>query len=166
MLLAGITRALEGVSIALESIRANKGRAALTILGVAVGVFVVVALSSVVRGVNESFARDVAAAGPTSFFVYRRPISGFRAAIRAIPAPARSAAIRRSRTRKRSASGSCRRSSPSRSTSRTVRTSSTRTNRSAPASSTTRPIGPTSTAATFSRDAASRPPSTTPRRAS
>ena len=56
----------------------NKGRAALTILGVAVGVFVVVALSSVVRGVNESFARDVAAAGPTSFFVYRRPIGGFQ----------------------------------------------------------------------------------------
>src|SRR5262245_13602341 len=69
---------LEGVSIALESIRANKGRAALTILGVAVGVFVVVALSSVVRGVNESFARDVAAAGPTSFFVFRRPIRGFQ----------------------------------------------------------------------------------------
>jgi len=75
---ARITRALEGVGIALDSIRANKGRAALTILGVAVGVFVVVALSSVVRGVNESFARDVAAAGPTSFFVYRRPISGFQ----------------------------------------------------------------------------------------
>jgi putative ABC transport system permease protein len=75
---AGVTRALEGVSIALESIRSNKGRAALTILGVAVGVFVVVALSSVVRGVNESFARDVAAAGPTSFFVFRRPIGGFQ----------------------------------------------------------------------------------------
>ena len=53
-------------------------RAALTILGVAVGVFVVVALSSVVHGVNESFARDIAAAGPTSFFVYRRPIGGFQ----------------------------------------------------------------------------------------
>jgi putative ABC transport system permease protein len=75
---ATLTHALEGVSIALESIRSNKGRAALTILGVAVGVFVVVALSSVVRGVNESFARDVAAAGPTSFFVYRRPIGGFQ----------------------------------------------------------------------------------------
>jgi putative ABC transport system permease protein len=73
-----LLHAVEGVSIALESIRANKGRAALTILGVAVGVFVVVALSSVVRGVNESFARDVAAAGPNSFFVYRRPISGFQ----------------------------------------------------------------------------------------
>ncbi|HVX39353.1 MAG TPA: ABC transporter permease [Gemmatimonadaceae bacterium] len=77
-LAARISHALEGVSIALDSIRANKGRAALTIMGVAIGVFVVVALSSVVRGVNETFARDVAAAGPTSFFVYRRPISAFK----------------------------------------------------------------------------------------
>jgi putative ABC transport system permease protein len=77
-LLAKLTHAFEGVFIAVDSIRANKARAALTIMGVAVGVFVVVAMSSVVRGVNESFARDVAAAGPTSFFVYRRPLTPFR----------------------------------------------------------------------------------------
>src|ERR1700754_1860242 len=77
-ILSRLLQALEGVAMAIDSIRSNKGRAALTILGVAVGVFVVVALSSVVRGVNESFARDVAGAGPTSFFVYRRPISGFQ----------------------------------------------------------------------------------------
>ncbi|MEX2180351.1 MAG: ABC transporter permease [Gemmatimonadaceae bacterium] len=76
-LTARITHALEGVGIAIEAMRANKVRAGLTIMGVAVGVFVVVALSSVVRGVNESFARDVEAAGPTSFFVYRRNIGGF-----------------------------------------------------------------------------------------
>src|SRR5215216_3083132 len=70
--------ALEGVTLAIDSLRANRVRAALTIMGVAVGVFVVVALSSIVRGVNESFARDVEAAGPTSFFVYRRPIGGFQ----------------------------------------------------------------------------------------
>src|SRR5262249_49975361 len=75
---AVLLHAVEGVSIALESIRANKWRAALTILGVAVGVVVVVALSSIVRGVNESFARDVAAAGPNSFFVYRRPLTPFQ----------------------------------------------------------------------------------------
>jgi putative ABC transport system permease protein len=69
----------EGVKIALDALRANRVRAALTIMGVAVGVFVVVALSSVVTGVNESFARDVEAAGPTSFFVYRRPIAAFTA---------------------------------------------------------------------------------------
>ena len=69
---ARMTTIAEGVGIALDAIRANKSRAALTILGVAIGVFVVVAMSSVVRGVNESFARDLEAAGPTSFFVYRR----------------------------------------------------------------------------------------------
>jgi putative ABC transport system permease protein len=71
-------QAFEGVYIAFDAIRANKGRAALTILGVGIGVFVVVALSSVVHGINESFQRDVEAAGPTSFYVYRRPIGVFQ----------------------------------------------------------------------------------------
>ena len=74
---AKLLPALEGVKIALDALRANKVRAGLTIMGVAIGVFVVVALSSIVTGINESFARDVEAAGPTSFFVYRRPLSGF-----------------------------------------------------------------------------------------
>ena len=39
----------EGVAIALDAIRANKVRAALTILGVAVGVFVVTAMSEIGR---------------------------------------------------------------------------------------------------------------------
>ena len=69
---ARMTTIAEGIGIAIDALRANKSRAALTILGVAIGVFVVVAMSSVVRGVNESFARDLEAAGPTSFFVYRR----------------------------------------------------------------------------------------------
>ena len=70
---------MEGVAMAVDSIKANRARAALTILGVAIGVFVVVAMSSVVRGINESFARDLEAAGPTSFYMYRRPIGGFTA---------------------------------------------------------------------------------------
>ena len=65
----------EGVGIAFGALRANKVRAALTIMGVAIGVFVVVVLSSVVNGVNGSFARDLEAAGPTSFYIYRRPIN-------------------------------------------------------------------------------------------
>src|SRR5919112_5134532 len=69
--------AFEGVGIALDALRSNKVRAGLTIMGVALGVFVVVAMSSVVRGINESFRRDLEASGPTSFFIYRRPIGGF-----------------------------------------------------------------------------------------
>ena len=40
----------EGVVIAFESIRANKVRAGLTILGIAVGVFVVTVMSAAVHG--------------------------------------------------------------------------------------------------------------------
>ena len=64
----------EGVRIAVDSIRANKVRAGLTILGIAVGVFVVVAISAAVHGINESVAKDFASTGPTTFFVSRYPI--------------------------------------------------------------------------------------------
>src|SRR5215203_6560643 len=76
-ILNSASHAFEGVGIALDSLRSNKVRAALTIMGVALGVFVVVAMSSVVKGINESFRRDLEASGPTSFFIYRRPIGGF-----------------------------------------------------------------------------------------
>jgi putative ABC transport system permease protein len=65
----------EGIAIAFDAIRQNKVRAALTILGVAVGVFVVVTLSAAVHGINTSVAKDLESAGPTSFYIYRRPIS-------------------------------------------------------------------------------------------
>ena len=65
---------LEGVVIALDAMRANKVRAGLTILGVAVGVFVVVVISAAVHGINESVAKQFQSAGPTTFFVQRFPI--------------------------------------------------------------------------------------------
>ena len=64
----------EGVAIALEQLRANKVRAALTILGVAVGVFVVVVISAAIHGINASVARDFEKAGPTTFTLNRYPI--------------------------------------------------------------------------------------------
>ena len=57
----------EGVRIALEAIRSNKVRAGLTILGVAVGVFVVVVISAAVHGINQSVAKDFESTGPTTF---------------------------------------------------------------------------------------------------
>lgn len=65
----------EGVRIALEAIVGNKVRAGLTILGVAVGVFVVVVISAAVHGINQSVAKDFESTGPTTFFVSRYPIS-------------------------------------------------------------------------------------------
>jgi putative ABC transport system permease protein len=65
----------EGVTIALDSIKANKVRAGLTILGIAVGVFVVVVISAAIHGINTSVAKDLESAGPTTFFVSRFPIT-------------------------------------------------------------------------------------------
>lgn len=65
----------EGVVIALESIRANKVRAALTILGIAIGVFVVVLISGAIHGINRSIAYEFEKAGPTTFFLFRFPIT-------------------------------------------------------------------------------------------
>ena len=66
---------LEGVGIALDSIKSNRVRAALTILGVAVGVFVVVIISASIHGINASVAKDFENSGPTTFFVSRYPIT-------------------------------------------------------------------------------------------
>ena len=63
----------EGVFIAFDSIRTNKVRAALTILGIAVGVLVVTVMSAAVHGINSGVSRSLAAAGPTTFFVSRWP---------------------------------------------------------------------------------------------
>src|SRR3712207_8762336 len=65
----------EGVGIAVDALRANKVRAGLTILGIAVGVFVVVAISAAVHGINASVAREFDGTGPTTFFLSRYPIS-------------------------------------------------------------------------------------------
>ena len=65
----------EGVVIAFDSIRANKVRAALTILGIAVGVFVVTGMSATVQGINAGVSASLAAAGPTTFFVTRWPVA-------------------------------------------------------------------------------------------
>src|SRR6476659_3645500 len=65
----------EGIRIAFSALIENKVRAALTILGVAVGVFVVVTLSAAVHGINASVAKDLESSGPTSLSMYRRPTS-------------------------------------------------------------------------------------------
>jgi len=71
-----ILMSLEGVAIALDSLRANKVRAALTISGVAIGVFVVVAMGATIHGIEQSFADDMDKFGAATFQV-RRTNPGF-----------------------------------------------------------------------------------------
>ncbi|MBL8984466.1 MAG: ABC transporter permease, partial [Gemmatimonadetes bacterium] len=66
---------VEGVGIAVEQLRSNRVRAALTILGIAIGVFVVVVMSAAIHGINRGVAQEFEKAGPTTFGVNRFPIS-------------------------------------------------------------------------------------------
>jgi putative ABC transport system permease protein len=72
---ARVLQTFEGIGIALEALRANKVRAFLTIFGVAIGVFVVVAMAATVHGMTRSFQSDVESFGATSFQVRRRPLN-------------------------------------------------------------------------------------------
>ena len=66
----------EGVGIALDSLRANKVRASLTILGVAIGVMVVMVIASMINGINHSVTSMLESMGPKTFFVFRYFQSG------------------------------------------------------------------------------------------
>ena len=61
----------EGVGIALDSVRSNKVRASLTVLGVAIGVTVVIAMGSAITGINRSITGILESAGPKTFYVQR-----------------------------------------------------------------------------------------------
>ena len=65
----------EGVAIAFDALRSNKVRAALTIAGIAIGVFVVTAMSAAVHGINAGVEAAFAAAGPTTFYITKWPIA-------------------------------------------------------------------------------------------
>ena len=54
----------EGVSIAVDSIRANKLRSFLTILGVVIGVSTVMTIASMVQGIRTQIFNAIETAGP------------------------------------------------------------------------------------------------------
>jgi putative ABC transport system permease protein len=66
-----MTPMLEGVGIALASLRAHKVRAALTILGVAIGVMVVMVIGALIAGFDKGLSDMLASLGPKTFFVGR-----------------------------------------------------------------------------------------------
>jgi len=61
----------EGVSIAVDSIRSNKLRSFLTILGVVIGVSTVMTIASMVQGIRTQIFNAIETAGPTAFYVVR-----------------------------------------------------------------------------------------------
>jgi putative ABC transport system permease protein len=61
----------EGVAIAFDSLRANKLRSGLTILGVVIGVTTVMAIASMVQGIRSQIFTAIETAGPSVFYVIR-----------------------------------------------------------------------------------------------
>ena len=59
------------VLLALENLRGNKLRSALTILGVVIGVATVMTMAAIVQGIKDQIVRTIEIAGPTTFYVVK-----------------------------------------------------------------------------------------------
>jgi putative ABC transport system permease protein len=64
----------ETVKMALDTLRTNKLRSGLTILGIVIGVMTVIVISSVVNGLNTSVQGVVESLGSNVLFVFRFPV--------------------------------------------------------------------------------------------
>ena len=68
----------ESVKMALDTLRANKLRSSLTILGIVIGVMTVIIISSVINGLNTSVSTMVEQFGTNVLWIFRFPVIGVR----------------------------------------------------------------------------------------
>ena len=68
----------ESVKMALNTLRANKLRSGLTILGIVIGVTTVITISSAINGLNNRVAEFVNSLGSNVFWVFHMPVIGVR----------------------------------------------------------------------------------------
>jgi putative ABC transport system permease protein len=71
-------QARESVRMALDTLRANKLRSGLTILGIVIGVTTVITISSVINGLNNRVSDFVSSLGSNVFWVFHLPVIGVR----------------------------------------------------------------------------------------
>lgn len=64
--------------MAMETLRANKLRSSLTILGIVIGVTTVIALSSFINGLNQNIQNFVSSFGTNIYWVFRFPVINVR----------------------------------------------------------------------------------------
>ena len=63
----------ESILIALDSIRVNKLRASLTLLSIAIGVFAIIIVISLVKSINYTVTVQMASLGDNAFSIYKMP---------------------------------------------------------------------------------------------
>src|SRR5919109_2037105 len=61
----------EIVTMAVDTLRANKMRSALTVLGVVIGIMSIVGMTSLIRGFDESLRDSIRALGPNTIMVQK-----------------------------------------------------------------------------------------------
>ena len=61
----------ENVAVAVTTLRTSKLRSALTILGVVIGISTVMAMATIVNGIQQQIVRTIEIAGPTTFYVMK-----------------------------------------------------------------------------------------------
>jgi len=71
-------QATESVKMALDTLRANKLRSGLTILGIVIGVTSVIAISSIINGLSNRVTDFVGSLGSNVFWVFHIPVIGVR----------------------------------------------------------------------------------------
>src|SRR6185369_7021615 len=68
----------ESVKMALDTVKTNKLRSALTILGIVIDVTTVITISSVINGLNNRVADFVSSLGSNVVWVFHMPVIGVR----------------------------------------------------------------------------------------
>jgi putative ABC transport system permease protein len=68
----------ESIRMALDTLRANKLRSGLTILGIVIGVTTVITISSVINGLNNRVSDWVSSLGSNVIWVFHMPVIGVR----------------------------------------------------------------------------------------
>ena len=74
----------EIISLALDTLRANKLRSALTVLGVVIGITSIVGMTAMIRGFDKSLRDMIGAIGPDTIFVQRFGVTSFAKRSRSI----------------------------------------------------------------------------------
>src|SRR5882757_1836291 len=68
----------ESVRMALDTLRTNKMRSSLTILGIVIGVMTVILITSVISGLNQNVSNLVQGFGTNVLWIFRFPVIGVR----------------------------------------------------------------------------------------